>query len=176
MSTDADGCGLAPAFREVMAGVATPVAVVTGIEDGTPHGTTVSAFASLSMNPPMVLVALDRASELLALIRRTRRFGVNVLGGDQADLAVRFARKGGPGKFAGVPWETHAEVPRIPGAPGFLGCVVGGLAHGGDHLIVLGNVVAAESTGGPPLTYHDRGFGTHVPLDRGAASLAADAG
>ena len=47
-------------FREVMAGVATPVSVVTAISDGRPHGTTVSAFASLSMDPPMVLVALDR--------------------------------------------------------------------------------------------------------------------
>lgn len=165
MSTDADDCGVAPLFREVMASVCSPVAVVTGLDDGLPHGTTVSAFSSLSMNPPMVLVALDRASELLALIRRTRRFGVNVLGSGQAELARRFARKGGPAKFDGIPWERHAEVPRIPGSPGFLGCVVGGLAHGGDHMIVLGNVVVAEAVGGPPLTYHDRRFGTHIPLE-----------
>ena len=67
-------------FREVMAGVATPVTVVTAMSDGPPHGTTVSAFASLSMNPPMVLVSLDRGSELLSLIQESRRFGVNVLG------------------------------------------------------------------------------------------------
>jgi flavin reductase (DIM6/NTAB) family NADH-FMN oxidoreductase RutF len=67
-------------FREVMAGVATPVTVVTAMSDGLPHGTTVSAFASLSMNPPMVLVSLDRGSELLSLIQESRRFGVSVLG------------------------------------------------------------------------------------------------
>lgn len=156
--------GIAAAFRETMAAVCTPVAVVTGLDGDLPHGTTVSAFASLSMHPPMVLVALDRASELLALIRRTRRFGLNLLGGGQADLARRFATKGGAAKFAGVPWERHAEVPRIPGSAGFVGCTVAGLAHGGDHLIVLGNVVAAETTGDLPLVYHGRAFGTPVPL------------
>jgi len=156
--------GIAAAFRETMAAVCTPVAVVTGLDGDRPHGTTVSAFASLSMNPPMVLVALDRASELLALIRRTRRFGLNLLGGTQAGLARRFATKGGAAKFAGVPWERHAEVPRIPGCAGFLGCTVAGLAHGGDHLIVLGNVVAAETTGDLPLVYHGRAFATPVAL------------
>ena len=55
-----DAVDLRERFREVMAGVATPVSVVTGMAGGLPHGTTVSAFASLSMDPPMVLVSLDR--------------------------------------------------------------------------------------------------------------------
>lgn len=75
-------------FRKVMASVVTPVSVVTAMSggegDGLPHRTTVSAFASLSMNPPMVLVSLDRASDLLALVRQTGRFGVNVLGAHAA--------------------------------------------------------------------------------------------
>ncbi|GGM92812.1 flavin reductase [Thermopolyspora flexuosa] len=156
--------GVAAAFRETMAAVCAPVAVMTGLEGGLPHGTTVSAFASLSMNPPMVLVALDRTSELLALVRRTRRFGLNLLGAGQAGLARRFAAKGGAAKFAGVAWEPHAGVPRIPGSAGFVGCTVAGLAHGGDHLIVLGNVVAAETTGDAPLVYHRRTFGTPAAL------------
>src|SRR5438105_11403406 len=90
---------LQDAFREVMASVCTPVSVVTAMADHLPHGTTVSAFASLSLDPPMVLVALDRGSDLLALVRRTGRFGLNVLSGAQSHLALRFARKGGTAKF-----------------------------------------------------------------------------
>jgi flavin reductase (DIM6/NTAB) family NADH-FMN oxidoreductase RutF len=151
-------------FRDVMAGVPAPVTVVTAMGGGLPHGTTVSAFASLSMNPPMVLVALDRGSELLGLIRSSRRFGVNVLGRTQSGWALAFARKGGADKFSGVRWEAEVGIPRLPGAPGWLVCEVADFVDGGDHVIVLGNVVAAETSGGAPLTYHARGFGTHASL------------
>jgi flavin reductase (DIM6/NTAB) family NADH-FMN oxidoreductase RutF len=155
-------------FREVMAGVATPVSIVTAISGGLPHGTTVSAFASLSMNPPMVLVALDRGSELLTRVRECGRFGVNVLGSTQSALALVFARKGGTGKFDGVHWELHDDLPRLPGAPGWLACQVTSLVDGGDHVLALGTVVAAESLAGRPLTYHGRVFGTHAHLEESA--------
>lgn len=151
-------------FREVMAGVATPVAVVTALHDGVPHGTTVSAFASLSMEPPMVLIALDRRSHLLALIRDSGRYGLNVLGASQAELALTFARKGAA-KFDGLVWEVDHGLPRLPGAPGWLACDVADLVEGGDHLVVLGTVRAASTSGGLPLTYHSRVFGTHSSLD-----------
>lgn len=155
-------------FREVMAGVATPVSVVTAISDGRPHGTTVSAFASLSMNPPMVLVALDRGSELLTRVRECGRFGVNVLGSTQSALALGFAKKGGTGKFDGVHWELHDDRPRLPGAPGWLACEVTSLVDGGDHVVALGTVVAAGTLDGRPLTYHGRVFGTHAHLEESA--------
>ncbi|OMQ16811.1 flavin reductase [Modestobacter sp. VKM Ac-2676] len=151
-------------FREVMAGVATPVSVVTSMADGLPHGTTVSAFASLSMSPPMVLVSLDRGSELLVLIRECRRFGVNVLGADQSWLALAFARKGGTGKFEGIRWEADQDLPRLRRA-GWLACEADQIVDGGDHVLVLGRVVAAETSTGQPLTYHGRLFGTHAALD-----------
>lgn len=154
-------------FREVMAGVATPVSVITSLAGGRPHGTTVSAFASLSMDPPMVLVALDRGSDLLAVVKQSGRFGVNVLGAHQHDLALVFAKKGGAGKFAGVRWETDNDVPRLSGAPGWVACEVATLVDGGDHVIALGLVADAEITDGRPLTYHRRVFGTHAPLDKG---------
>jgi flavin reductase (DIM6/NTAB) family NADH-FMN oxidoreductase RutF len=156
---------LQAAFREVMAGVATPVSVVTSIVNGEPHGTTVSAFVSLSMAPPMVLVALDRGSDLLALVRTSGRFGVNVLGSTQSALALTFARKGGVGKFSGVHWGIADGLPRLTRAPGWLACDVAGLVDGGDHVIALGTVVAAETLDGRPLTYHARVFGTHVSLE-----------
>lgn len=132
--------------------------------DGVPHGTTVSAFASLSMVPPMVLVALDRSSDLLALLRRTGGFGVNVLGATQSALALAFARKG-PDKFTDVGWEAANGLPWLSGAPGWLACEVALLVEGGDHVVAFGAVVAADTTDGPPLTYHARAFGTHAALE-----------
>jgi flavin reductase (DIM6/NTAB) family NADH-FMN oxidoreductase RutF len=154
---------LAEEFRAVMAGVATPVSVVTTLTDGRPHGTTVSAFASLSMTPPMVLVSLDRGSELLARLAIGSVFGVNVLGSDQAPLALTFARKGAD-KFSGVGWTADSGAPRLTGSPGWLACTVSQLVDGGDHVVVLGEVQAAATDGGAPLTYHARTFGTHAAV------------
>jgi flavin reductase (DIM6/NTAB) family NADH-FMN oxidoreductase RutF len=146
-----------------MAGVCTPVSVVTTTSGDTAHGTTVSAFASLSMDPPMVLVSLDRGSDLLAQVRQSRRFGLNILGSQQTALALTFARKGGAGKFDGVTWDLHGGVPRLPDCGGFLACDVAQLIDGGDHVVVLGTVRLAETTTTAPLTYHGRLFGTHAP-------------
>jgi flavin reductase (DIM6/NTAB) family NADH-FMN oxidoreductase RutF len=125
----ADGTALAGSFREVMAGVCTPVAVVTALTGERPHGTTVSAFASLSLAPPMVTVALDRGSELLRRLAVDSGFGVNVLGSAQAALAGAFARKGSD-KFAGVAWEEDTGAPRLAGCPGWLACRIAGLSTG----------------------------------------------
>ena len=152
---------LTDTFREVMAGVCTPVSVVTTMVDGHPHGTTVSAFASLSLRPPMVLVSLDAGSDLLAMVRETERFGVNILGSDQSPLAMGFARKGST-KFDGVPWTIRHGLPRIGNAPGWLACDVQTFVNGGDHVVLLGSVVDAEVADGMPLTYHARTFGTHT--------------
>jgi flavin reductase (DIM6/NTAB) family NADH-FMN oxidoreductase RutF len=153
---------LAEEFRAVMAGVATPVSVTT-LSGGHPHGTTVSAFASLSMDPPMVLVSLDRGSGLLARLAVGGVFGVNVLGRDQAPLALAFARKGVK-DFDGVGWEVDSGAPRLTGSPGWLACRVTQLVDGGDHVIVLGEVGRAATAAGPPLTYHARTFGTHAAV------------
>src|SRR5947209_13737897 len=143
-----------------MADVATPVSVVTALRDGAPHGTTVSAFASLSMSPPMVLLALDRRSDLLARLEHGQPFGVNVLGAHQAGLAAAFARKGAD-RFDGIEWTVDSGVPRLAGSPGWLACTVAQLVDGGDHVVVLGDVEHAASSAAPPLVYHARTFGTH---------------
>ena len=152
-------------FRSAMAAVCTPVAVVTASDRGLPYGTTVSAFNSLSMTPPMVLVALDKNSELLSVVQRTGKFGMNVLGSAQSELALTFARKGGPAKFANVDWDDNNGVPHIPGTSGFLACSVAHIVEGGDHLVVLGEVLSAHQLESAPLTYHCRSFGTHVALE-----------
>jgi flavin reductase (DIM6/NTAB) family NADH-FMN oxidoreductase RutF len=150
-------------FREVMAGVPAPVTVLTAHRDGQPHGTTVSSFSSLSLDPPMIFAALSTTSELLGIIKQSRRFGVNVLSSDQSRMAVAFASKG-PDKFAAVPFEMQDGSPRITGVTGWLACELTDLLDGGDHLIVVGTVVTAERLTGTPLTYMGRTFGTHAAL------------
>lgn len=150
-------------FKESMARVSSTVVVVTTMTPGGPHGTTVSAFMSLSVNPPMIVVSLDRASRLLARVRAVSRFGVNVLSHDQADIARCFARKSGE-KFAGVRWSSDRGLPRLDGSAGWLSCSAARLVDGGDHILVIGVVEAAEVADRLPLTYHARSFGTHVPL------------
>jgi flavin reductase (DIM6/NTAB) family NADH-FMN oxidoreductase RutF len=150
-------------FRTAMSVVATPVSVVTAIKNGIPHGTTVSAFASLSMDPPMVMVALDRNSELLRILRETREYGVNILGDGHSEWASAFAKKGS-NKFAGIPWTIDGGLPRLPGAA-WVSCSLNSLVDGGDHVIALGSVRGVDIGDGGPLTYYRRTFGTHLPLE-----------
>jgi flavin reductase (DIM6/NTAB) family NADH-FMN oxidoreductase RutF len=82
--------------------------------------------------------------------------------GREVPLAMSFARKGS-GKFNGVRWVADHGVPRLTGVPGWLVCDVAELVDGGDHVIVLGTVLAAETADDLPLTYHRRSFGTHAP-------------
>lgn len=153
--------GACDGFSIAMAAVPSPVAVVTARDGTRPHGTTVSAFASLSLTPPMVLVSLDNRSQLLALVRRTGRFGLNILGVDQAELATAFARsrpdsrrhrlvaERGPAPIAGLGGLGRRRGRRV--------------RHGRDHTVLLAHVVTAEAGPGGPrlLTYHQRSFGTH---------------
>ena len=149
-------------FKEVLASVPAPVAVVTALHEGRPHGTTVSAFMSLSLEPPLVVVSLDRGSQLLAVIREAGQFGVNVLHAEQSDHATRFARKGDE-KFAGVEWARDRELPRLPSSAAWLACHTAKLVPGGDHVIVVGWVEHAERTALPPLIYRERAFAALAP-------------
>ena len=135
--------------------------MVTTLVAGRPYGTTVSAFTSLSMDPPMVLVSLQRRSLLLAQLQLGAVSGVNVLGAAQADLARRFARSG-PDDFGDVAWLAEHGAVRLLGSPGWLASRVVQLVEGGDHVIVLGAVLTATAADGAPLTYHARSFGTHA--------------
>lgn len=163
MIDDGIDADLQEKFLDVMGGVCTPVSVITSLEGGRPHGTTVSAFGSLSLRPPMVMVALDEQSELLSIIRRTRRFGVNILSRGQSELAMTFAGKG-VSKFSGVDWTERSGLPALHSTAGWLACECADLVTGGDHTIVLGSVIGARPAVAPPLIYHRRLFGTHQPM------------
>ncbi|CDR02051.1 flavin reductase family protein [Streptomyces iranensis] len=154
-------------FTELMSGVCAPVTVVTATTaDGRPHGSTVSSFASLSLDPPLVSFALDRASGLLAHLQPGDRVGVNILGAHQQELASAFARRRqGPGsKFDGVSWTVRAGLPYLPESAGWTAGRVERHVDGGDHVLLLVCLEEAESTSAAPLIYARRIFGTHAPL------------
>lgn len=145
-------------FRDAMARVAAPVTVVTTSVEGVPTGTTVSAFASLSIAPPMVLLALDNRGGMIGRVRAAGRIGINVLAADQADLALRFARNDLPDRFSGLAWHEDHGLPRLDGAVAWLRCDELTFEPGGDHTIILGTVAAAQVQGDTSLAYHLRQF------------------
>ena len=147
-------------FRNLMTGVCAPVTVVTTADDDGPHGATVSSFASLSLRPPLVTVGLDRRSSLLARILSSRRFGVNVLASSDDELALLFARRD-EDRFGQVSWSLAQGLPRLDGAAGWAVCDVHQVVEGGDHLLLVGLVIHAESSHRSPLVYGHRTFGTH---------------
>jgi flavin reductase (DIM6/NTAB) family NADH-FMN oxidoreductase RutF len=153
------------AFRAAMGNVAGPVSVVTTHAAGKPAGTTVSAFVSLSMEPPMLLVSLMRGSYLLSLLSVGSTVGVNVLCSEQAALATQFTGRHEE-RFSGVDWVLLDGAPALAGAHAWVSLRVARLVPAGDHVLVLGDVLNAVSRAhdepGDPLTYHRRSFGTHV--------------
>ncbi|WP_433505542.1 flavin reductase family protein [Pseudonocardia halophobica] len=150
-------------FRSIMGEVCAQVAVVTTTTEAGPHGTTVTAFCSLSLDPPMVCVALDRGSRLLAAVHETRRVGINLLAEGHDALAMRFASKGDD-KFAGTAWTLSAGLPRLDGNAGWVAGEVLDFVGGGDHVVLFCLVTAAETADRRPLVYSRRTFGTHSGL------------
>jgi flavin reductase (DIM6/NTAB) family NADH-FMN oxidoreductase RutF len=152
-------------FRSVMTQVASAVSVVTSSLAGQPHGATVSAFASLSMEPPMMLVALNRRSGLLHIILQARRFRINVLSADQQEIATWFASKGSPDRFIGLWWKDDDGLPFLFDAQAWITCALGEVLQGGDHVILLGHVNDAAAQPRPPLVHYARTYGTYSPGD-----------
>lgn len=147
-------------FKGAMGAVATPVSIVTAFA-GEPHGTTVSAFMSLSLEPTMVLISLQETSNLLDVLRQTKRFGLNVLAHEQADLAGKFAKRG-LDRWDGVDWDLCNEVPRLVGNASFVACSVFQVISAGDHLVLTGLVDHAEHSQRAGLVYQHRKFGAFV--------------
>jgi flavin reductase (DIM6/NTAB) family NADH-FMN oxidoreductase RutF len=145
-------------FRDAFSRVPAAVSVVTTMNgNGRPHATTVSAFCSLSADPPLILVALSQSSDLLRCLRSNGRFGVNVLAVGQETIGRGCAQKGFD-KLADIPWYEDSGLPRLEGAAAWLACDLHDLLPGGDHEIVLGLVTACSAAGGEPLLYHRRRF------------------
>ncbi|MCB1390202.1 MAG: flavin reductase family protein, partial [Rhodobacteraceae bacterium] len=128
----------------------------------------------LSLDPPLVSIALMCRSGLLAGLRESRRFAINLLAEDQADLALRFAAPGAE-RFEGIDWHLHRGLPRLAGVARYLDCTLHTEVAGGDHALIFGRVTDCWMSDTPPLIHAARRFGTHsglVRLRTGQARLA----
>lgn len=145
--------------RGVMRRFATGVTVVTtGGPMGT-HAMTANAVASLSLDPPLLLVAVDKRALLLEFLKANRCFAVNILRSDQEEVSRRFALPG-PKDFKGLDVTTDAtDSPIIAGCLAHADCRIVDVLPGGDHEIFIGEVVAgAADDGGSPLLYFAGGY------------------
>jgi flavin reductase (DIM6/NTAB) family NADH-FMN oxidoreductase RutF len=142
-------------LRRVLGAYPTGVTVVTAIGPNGPSGATANAVSSLSLEPPMMLACLDRDSRTLTSARAAGRFGINALAAGQEGLARRFSGKDPePSKWEGVEWSESEGCPRLPEALMWVACELRDLIDGGDHLILTGNVLAADSREDRPLIFH----------------------
>jgi len=156
-------------FRSVVGHFASGVTVITGADGEGLFGTTASAVSSLSMEPPMMLVCLNRSSSTHDRVAATGRYAINILSVDQDALAARFGRKGDD-KFAGVAHRMSARgLPLLDGALATIECDVVETATGGTHTIFLGLVREALAAAGEPLAYYRGRFGALAQSREAAA-------
>ena len=147
-------------LRSVMRLIPAPVAVVTVDLEGERLGLTVASLVSLSLEPPLVGVAIRRTAALHELLRRAGEFGISVLGAGQAHLAQHFARGVPPiALWQRVPLREGDGPPLLEGALAWLRCEVRAEHETGDHTLFVGQVIAAEGgTADRALVYLDRRY------------------
>ena len=141
-------------FRHACGQFATGVAVATASdESGTPHGLTINSFTSVSVSPPLVLICIDYRAQVLQVFLRSAHYGVNVLRENQQEISNRCADRV-EDRFAGVAWKRgETGVPLIEGALASLECATRQIIEGGDHTILLAEVVGVHTSSGDPLLY-----------------------
>jgi molybdenum cofactor synthesis domain-containing protein len=151
-------------FRRVLGRWATGVAVMTTIDaNGQPKGITVNSFASVSLDPPLVLWSIAKTAQSLSAFRRGCVFAVNFLGQGQQTIAKRFATSGGA-KFTDVAYRRAVEgPPLLDGAAASLVCEATEEHEGGDHIVIIGRVVGMVAESLPPLLFVDGAFASVGP-------------
>ena len=144
--------------RQIMGQFATGVTVVTTDGKAGPHGLTANAIASLSLDPPLVLVAVEKRAHSLDYLTKNGCFAINILRVDQEEISRRFATPG-PKDFAGLNITTAGTTaPILSDCLAFVDCRVVEILPGGDHEIFVGEIVAGDFHGGVPLLYHAGGY------------------
>jgi flavin reductase (DIM6/NTAB) family NADH-FMN oxidoreductase RutF len=144
--------------RKIMGHFATGVTVVTTGGPAGQHGLTANAVASLSLDPPLVLVAVDKRAATLEYLLANRCFAINILRLDQEEISRRFATPG-PKEFADLNLTAAVtDSPILADCLAFVDCQVAEILPGGDHDIFVGKIVAGQIHGGEPLLYYGGGY------------------
>jgi flavin reductase len=156
-------------FREVLGRFATGVGVMTTATEEVVHGMTANAFTSVSLDPPLVLVCVDRTAVMADLVQRSGVFAISVLAADQAGSSTAFAdpaRPLGTDQFDGVATVVgRTGLPLLVDAIAWIEARVWRIHDGGDHLIVVGEVVAlGASDVDDPLLYYRSGYARLGPV------------
>jgi flavin reductase (DIM6/NTAB) family NADH-FMN oxidoreductase RutF len=155
-------------FRGAMRHLAGGVSVITAGRGKDIAGMTVTSVSSLSVDPPTLIVSINRSASSWPLLKRYRFFGVNILNSDQIDIAERFTGKDGlkgAGRFSGAEWTTRASgVPLLAGALAAIECEVEEIVERHSHAILIGRVLDLQlSSRTAALAYWQ---GQYVAIDR----------
>lgn len=155
--------GDARAFRAALGAFATGVTVITTRRLQGPMGITANSFASLSLDPPLVLWSPARASRRFEAFAGAGHFAIHVLAADQGTLAAHFSRQGEDFDLPGVT-QTASGAPMLPGCLAVFDCRREALHEGGDHAIVVGRVLQVHhQPGGAPLVFSAGAYGGFQP-------------
>ncbi len=154
MTLDAD------TFRSVLGRFASGITVITAVDaDGRDVGMTASAFSSVSLQPPLVQVCVDRAASMFDALLHGARFGVNVLAAEQEALSRRFASIDSSHRFEGIGYVRGENgVVLLDDALAQLECRMFAKMEAGDHVIFLGEVERAVARDAKPLLYYRGGY------------------
>jgi flavin reductase (DIM6/NTAB) family NADH-FMN oxidoreductase RutF len=145
-------------FRAVLGRFATGVTVLTARDARGDHGMTVSAFCSVSLNPPLVLACIDVASEMAPVIANADNFGISILAEGQEALSRRFSELPA-GRFDGIGYRRgETGVVLLDDAIGHLECRRVASHDAGDHIVHVGRVEIAHTAQGRPLLYYRGGY------------------
>lgn len=147
-------------MRHIMRCFPTGVTVVAARDtEGIPFGLTVNSLTSVSLDPPLILVCIDRGASSHDPLVSASSFAVSVLSDEQATVAKRFASEPSVGRFEDVGWRTVASGdPVVDGASAWLSCTRESVYGAGDHSIVLGRVEAAGDSGADALAFYRGSF------------------
>jgi 3-hydroxy-9,10-secoandrosta-1,3,5(10)-triene-9,17-dione monooxygenase reductase component len=147
-------------WRDAMGSFPSGVTIITSWRGTTPIGATANAFCSVSLDPPLLLVCLDLTNPTLGPIEQCGLFGVNMLGADDAHLAMRFGRKPEEGRFEGIAFRAaDGGTPEFEAATVFIDCALAAAHEAGDHKVLVGRGLRiSHNSSAPPLVYHKGAF------------------
>lgn len=147
-------------FRDALGHFATGVAVVSAMgPNGLPLGLTINSFASVSLDPPLILWSLDKSSDRFAALMQADHFGVNILGQAEKELSRRLSRKGENTLSGEEVRKGHHGVPMLQHAIAGFECAVHERIDAGDHIILIGRVLEFTHLGHEePLLYYRGGY------------------
>jgi len=149
-------------FRDSLGRFATGVCVVTvQNEQGEPLGLTVNSFASVSLDPPLILWSLQNSSDVFSIYSNAQRFAINILSAQQRDLAGMYAQRGGHSIDPAQLEDSTSDYPILQDSLASMQCEVHTTHDGGDHLIIVGKVLAHQRRAvGEPLLFYSGDYGT----------------